>query len=309
MRLDFVVLWIEDQRDYVEAQEVSLRDQVSEEGFELIVVQAGSVAEARTKLSEDVFRDHVDLILIDYNLPGGENGDEALGRIREQLPYREIVFYSGASAGELRKLAFDQEVEGVYCSHRNDLPSTVVGVFQALIKKVIDVDHSRGIVMGATSDIDYIISDCISLLYERQADEGKAAMVKYAQKRVRKHLETLTDDNAAIESATTMAEILPQHGAFTAIDRLHLLRKFLPAGPEHEESDKSLLSYAEKVMPERNKLAHMRVVVDGFIRRLEGRGGEEITADQMKTLRQTLVQHRMKVDGLSSNLRTPASGS
>ena len=45
-------------------------------------------------------------------------------------------------------MASEAGIEGIYCAERENLPDEVIGVFESLIKKVLDLDHTRGIVMG-----------------------------------------------------------------------------------------------------------------------------------------------------------------
>ena len=62
-----------------------------------------------------------------------------------------LAYSANNDAKELRKLAFEANLEGVYCASRVELVDEVLGVFDSLVKKVLDLDHTRGIVMGATS--------------------------------------------------------------------------------------------------------------------------------------------------------------
>ena len=104
MRLDFNVLWIDDQKDSIQSTVQRLRREIRNRGFELKETLVTSVANARKELAVDVFTDNIDLVLVDYDLGKGAHGDTALKDIRTSLPYREIVFYSAKAPGELRDL-------------------------------------------------------------------------------------------------------------------------------------------------------------------------------------------------------------
>src|SRR5229473_5470778 len=164
MRLDFNVLWVEDSQDLVAEQLEKLERTVRNEGFRLRVKFASSVQEATSSIATDVYGDHVDLVLMDYNLGAGPNGDTGLVEVRKLLPYKDIIFYS-AQAGNLREILAKIPVQGVYLSNREELPDTADGIFQTLVKKVLDIDHSRGLVMGATSDIDHFVNDCLEAIF------------------------------------------------------------------------------------------------------------------------------------------------
>lgn len=149
MRLDFNVLWVEDQKTNVEPQRQRIELLLRKEGFRLQVEFAASIDKAKDFLSNDIYGDHIDLVLMDYDLGAGDKGDQGLVEVRNKFHYKDIIFYS-SQASDLPKLVADQKVQGVFCSTREDLADTVDGVFEALVKKVLDIDHARGIVMGAT---------------------------------------------------------------------------------------------------------------------------------------------------------------
>ena len=86
MRLDFNVLWIENQQDSVQSQKKRLEHVIRQEGFRLRVAFASSVEDALKYLAEDIYTDHVDLILMDYDLGPGMKGNEGLVEVRHKVP-------------------------------------------------------------------------------------------------------------------------------------------------------------------------------------------------------------------------------
>ena len=184
MRLDFNVLWVEDNQANVHAQRDRIQALIRKEGFRLRVEFAASVDEAKKLLSEDIYGDHIDLILMDYDLGPGKKGDQGLAEVREIFPYKDIVFYSGMAPADLMSKAIALGVQGVFASHRNDLPDIVEGVFENLVRKVLDIDHSRGIVMGATSEIDQIINELLADLFDRSGDAFKKTSLASVVERV-----------------------------------------------------------------------------------------------------------------------------
>jgi len=65
----------------------------------------------------------------------------------------------------------------------------------------------------------------------------------------------------------------------------------LEAVGTHAGERESMLEYAQKTMPRRNDLAHVRVVREGFSRKLFDRDGKEITTEDMRDLRVKLLEH------------------
>src|SRR6266487_5253266 len=154
MRLDFNILWVEDQPDAVKAQFDRIGLLLRKEGFRCNAEFATSVANAKGFLADDIFGDHIDLVLMDYDLGDGPNGSEGIEIVRDEFPFKDIVFYSASGVQKLQQSLSEKKFQGIFYSSRQDLPDIVVGVFQALVKKVLDIEHSRGVVMGATSEID-----------------------------------------------------------------------------------------------------------------------------------------------------------
>jgi len=290
MRLDFNVLWVEDLQANVQAQKEKLERLIRNEGFRLRVQFASSVEEASKYLSDDIFGDHIDLILMDYNLGAGPNGDAGLVEVRNRMRYKEIIFYS-AQADNLRDILKATNVEGVYLSIRDDIPDTAGGVFEALIKKVLDIDHSRGIVMGTTSDIDYLINQCLIRVFNNSNEDTKSKSLKIVQGRVKEKRKSFDEDAAKVEAITHVSDLLDKHNIYTSIDRLNLLRKIFSANRVFTEKCETMKAYTS-TYPKRNDLAHVRVQIEGFSRKLFNRNNEELTSDEMRKLRLELLEYQ-----------------
>lgn len=301
MRLDFNVLWVEDQPDRVRAQRDKLDFLVRKEGFRLSARFAASVSAAKLLLSDHIFNDHVDLVLMDYDLGAGPRGDVGLMEVREIIRYKEIVFYS-AQSQDLRAILNRTGVDGVYISSREDLPMNVDGIFQMLVKKVLDIEHSRGIVMGATSDIDYFVNKCLMSLFEGCDDQNRARILKQIAVRLEEIRARFDKDMAALIKAVHVSEVLPKYAIYTSVDRVNLLREALTLLKVHDDKSEALKQYVYKTIPRRNDLAHVSVAGDGFVRKLYDRSGKELSIDEMRELRLALLQARELFEDLARSM-------
>ena len=304
MRIDFNILWVEDQPNNVQSQREAIDRRIRDEGFRLQVEFAKSVTEARPFLSSDVYGDHIDLVLMDYNLGAGESGEEGVREVREAFPYKDLVFYS-AGAADLGGLVAEQQFDGVFCSTRLELPDTVLGLFNTLIKKVLDIDHARGIVMGSSSDIDGLVLDGLAERFRK--DGGKLS--EGARDLIRKQLmETRKSfDKAAktLETLTHIEGLGDLHLVYTSAHRHKLLRKLLEELTGHGPLCEAMKEYATNTMPRRNDLAHVRVKKTGFARTLHNRKGDEITRDKVRQLQLELLKHQEALEGLVEELKKP----
>lgn len=305
MRLDFNVLWVDDQPNAVKAQRESIERQVRKEGFRLQVEFATSLSAAEEFLSSDIFGDHIDLILMDYDLGVGGKGDDGLVAVRNKFPYKDVIFYS-AAAPDLPEKVAKVHVQGIYCSTRLDLPDTVVGAFEALVKKVLDIDHSRGIVMGATSDIDHHVNDSLVAVFSKSDEEKKAATLSKLMQHLKKKRNDFDKDAKFIEAIKHVSELLDKHNIYTSNDRLKLLRTALEVNALHNEKIAGINKYLEEVVPKRNQLAHVQVQTKGFSRRLINKKGEEFTNQDMKELRLALLENQELFEALSEELTRSA---
>lgn len=295
MRLDFNVLWVDDQPASVANQIKSIASQMAAEGFEFKPRQCTTLEQVEAVISEDVFTDEVDLILVDWDLGNGAHGEDAIERIRETVQYKDVVFYSGqSSVVELRQKAFDKKLEGVYCASREGLVDEVVGVFDSLIKKVLDLDHTRGIVMGATSDIDYMVNTCLTLAHGKLDEGGKAKFVEEALKRVNDQVKNIAKQGEKLQAAPSVEALFKAHMLFTSDNRLRMLASILSRDEfkAYAVGVETVRVYREDVVGERNTLGHAVLVPEGKPNSVIDDIGNVVGLDEMRELRKRILTLR-----------------
>ena len=306
MRLDFNVLWVDDQPERIDSLIKRIAKQMEDEGFQFNATQCKSIAEVRKQIGSDVFSDEIDLIVVDWDLGGDVQGQDAIAAIRETVLYKDVVFYSARNpAEELRKLASDRGVEGIYCASREELVEEVLGVFESLVKKVLDLDHTRGIVMGATSDIDSMVNECL-LAIDAQADEGgKEALLKQALGYVETKIKELTETAEKLRGVGSLPELFEAHLVFTAYDRLRILAGALNTKTleTHKAYRKSVTSYQQEVVPKRNVLGHVARVLQGETYVLADAKGNVISLNDTRKLRRLILALRADFRNLRSALQ------
>lgn len=292
MRLDFNVLWVEDQPERVSSQITPITARMEEEGFKFNPTLCTSIDQVETLIAGDIFLDEVDLILVDWDLGGGVHGQDVIERVREVAQYKDVVFYSSNATADLRRMAFERGLEGIYCASREGLIDEVLGVFESLVKKVLDLDHTRGIVMGATSDIDHMIHSCLLQIEAKLDDRGKKTLVDQAFQRVQERVKDITKQGEKLGAATSVTTILEAHMIFGANDRLRMLRRLLEGDANHAQSVETIKSYMDNVVPERNVLGHMVLAPEGKPQAVVNSEGKQINLDDMRTLRKTILSLR-----------------
>lgn len=294
MRLDFTILWIDDQpkhiRSYEEHLQISLLDDL---GFKLNVIPIDRLDTVEATVSKHVHDDAIDLVLVDYDLTGkGAGGEEALLQVRKKLPFKDVIFYSGTDVKQLREIAFNAGVDGVYFSSRTGLVSNATKAIQKLLSKVMDLDHMRGVVMSASSDIDFVVERSLLKMHDALDDAKKEALRGEIIAELREKLKKWNDELEKVVAKGDFASLMGKKHIFTASDRLNsLLKRLALWEAEHDEKRSKVGSYVNGVVQRRNKLAH------AMLRREDGKlklvGMEQNwTAEEMTALRRDLINHR-----------------
>jgi hypothetical protein len=309
MRLDFNVLWVDDQPQQLESQFAAIAKGMQEQGFDFHPTVCSALDKVRSKINDDVFKDEVDLILVDWDLGGGLKGQNVIAEIREAILYKDVIFYSSlTTTTELREHASAAGAEGVFCTSKNSVVDEVLGVFEALIKKVLDLDHTRGIVMGATSDIDQMVMTCLSAIDGLGNSVEKKELLNKAKELVGNSISNLEKKAKELEAATGVAAMLESHALFTANDRLRVLSTVLKSVKfdEHEPLRGGLKTYIQNVVPKRNELGHLVLIPSGKPSELTDPDGKVVTLEEMRELRRFLLRFRSDFRKLRDALSKPA---
>lgn len=306
MRLDFNVLWVDDQPASIANQIKSISAQMAGEGFDFKPVFCTTLDQVEAAISEDVFTDEVDLILVDWDLGNGAHGEDAIERIREVVHYKDVVFYSGqSSVVELRQKAYGKGLEGVYCSSREGLVDEVVGVFDSLIKKVLDLDHTRGIVMGATSDIDHMVNTCLTVAHGKLDEAGKVKFIEEALGRVAEQVKNIAKQGEKLKAAPSVDALFKAHMLFTSDHRLRMLASVLGMAEfaAFSGSVATVASYREGVVHDRNTLGHAVLVPQGKPDSVIDDSGKAISIDAMRELRKLILNLRADFRALLDDMQ------
>jgi hypothetical protein len=295
LRLDFNVLWVDDQPDRVAAQIRSITAHMATEGFDFRPTQCTTIGDVEAAVAEHVFADEVDLILVDWDLGNGVYGEDVIERIRDAIQYKDVVFYSAQTPViQLRQKAYERSLEGIYCASREGLVDEVVGVFDSLIKKVLDLDHTRGIVMGATSDIDHIVNTCLIIAHDKLDSAGKRTFLDQALRRARDKIRNLAKQEERLRANPSVDAALKAHMLLTADDRLRMLSRILEMDAFSKQSGgrAAIEAYRGQVVARRNTLGHAVLVPRGKAESVVNEGGRVVDINEMRELRKLILSLR-----------------
>lgn len=160
MRLKYSILWFDDDKSQFESHDFDyLVAEINSWGFDFdepVYVQT-----AQEFIKKAPF-DDFDLIVVDYDI--GENdryGDDFIQNVRGQNIYTEIVFYTARGIDKLWESVKEKRLEGVFLSSAEGIIHKVAQVAKQSVKKVVDLENMRGIVMAQVGDMDIIMKDLL----------------------------------------------------------------------------------------------------------------------------------------------------
>ncbi|KQW99942.1 hypothetical protein ASC94_30900 [Massilia sp. Root418] len=321
MNLEYRILWVEDDESFIESQAQTLeklKTHIQDEGFDITF----DFKTSPSQIDIAVVGYDFDLIVIDYNLTeDGENGDDVIKAVRDHNFLTEVIFYSGKASGTLRQKAAEKQLDGVFFSTKDAdaLFAKILSVFELTVRKVVDVNNMRGIVMAAIADIDHQLSDILTILHDKLQDAEK---IKHRKKLYGKMLPNIANvrkltDNDQHEAISALEATLDElkklepkdfltlvgHHGFDSYKRVGAVESFCKAGgpldgfKEKIESIKGLLKW-------RNALAHQKPTVKAKIAYFELNEGELVAFDAPngRALRKSLREHRLHLANAHSTV-------
>jgi CheY-like chemotaxis protein len=146
MKINYNILWIDDTPTWVRSIEGSLKEHFDEMGYRLSITQEKNGA----KIEEAIRNPELDLIIIDYQLPK-ITGKDLIETIRKRHVLVEIVFYSQEGNP---KDKFNTPPDGVYFTSREDAEERITKVIDLTLKKALDINNVRGLVIAETIDLE-----------------------------------------------------------------------------------------------------------------------------------------------------------
>ncbi|MEH6629598.1 MAG: hypothetical protein V7776_02150 [Halopseudomonas aestusnigri] len=176
MKTKFNIAWVDD--NFSDVQMESARDLLTRQlkrknGFSIstndVFAEAvlGDLDTIIAGLAKEIDRSNsVDLVMVDYELGDGtgENlkGEVIAKKFRDQLPFVDIIFYSGKKAvGELRTILAQENVDCVNCVGRGALSEDSFSIIQNIIDRSYKISTLRGLILNSVCEMDNMIIEII----------------------------------------------------------------------------------------------------------------------------------------------------
>ena len=289
MKLEYRILWFEDDHESVKEVIEALRGLLRGQGFELVCVW-GECNAATIADTVECLRNYnpYDLIVFDYDLGSGLTGEELAQTLRSRI-WTEILYYSAnRSAEDLSHGMNARKVEGVFCAVRQNLEERIWGLVESQIKRICDLNNMRGIVLDSMSSVDTAIRTLFSETYAKMSPENKSSVSDKLEKKVRERVDAAKGFADGLSVETVMTSVFDhRHVDFQMVrERLsHTHECFKDTAPM-------------KVLQDlRNKLAHQPSrfnAQDNVIELIDQRTGkvDKFTYDRFREIREQLLMVR-----------------
>lgn len=288
MRLAFSVLWFDDNEDYFDSLDLEpLRTEILSWGFWPQIKQVTTPKE----FNECSPFDSYDLIIVDRNLEDYASGQEFIADIRENAVYTEVIFYTAGNTGDLWEAIHDKKLEGVFVSSRNSILSKIAKVGRQSVRKVLDLENMRGIVMAEVGELDRLLDEIMSIGFNHLTQEQQVTIFSKFHERAAKQnqdngkylTEFLNDPTVA-----RMIELSDSNKRWQNFNQLRKAHKKL-------KNEAKVGNYEEDILHPRNSLAHGTPVLENGVYHFHHRGTVFLFDENTSLrLRQTILRYKRK---------------
>ncbi|WP_420640921.1 hypothetical protein [Candidatus Leptofilum sp.] len=287
MRLVFSVLWFDDDEEYFDSLDLEpLEREISSWGF---WPKIEKVTTPEDFSNRSPFTSY-DLIVVDRNLEGYKDGQEFIANIRGNAIYTEIIFYTAGNTSDLWEAIRTKELEGIFVSSRINVLSKIEAVGLQSVRKILDLENVRGIVMAEVGELDLLLDEIIMLGTESLSEEERSSIFqRFHENAVRQSEGYAKALNAFIEEPNTggMLALCDSDKRWQNFNRLRKIHKKL-------KKKKQSGNYVQEVLRPRNFLAHGKPEPHengGYLFRYKGK--EYYFDDKVSQgLRQTILKYK-----------------
>lgn len=281
MQLDYHILWVDDRKDAIDPIKEPIERHLKSQGFRLIVTYQKN----KTNIEQILSEKNIDLIAMDYNL-GKTKGDEVLEMVRNRNKYIEAILYSQDPI-KLKEKGLG--LDGIYRAHRSDIKTVMREVINRTIKKTLDLNVMRGLVIAESIDIENQIEEIMTKCFGSKGEF-------FQEKVLDKHIYGFGQKLHFLISI--LNEQISDLGSVT--------------GKEKKVSDlRTLLSEAKKiekeVLDQRNILAHSKVRYDkngkSYIKGINKRTPKVVPDETWcKKVKANLIKHSDNLEQILEHL-------
>jgi CheY-like chemotaxis protein len=164
------IIWIDDSLTWVRSVRGDIEDALTQEGFTLEIIEFQNTDDAYSA----IFDSYVDLILVDCNLPGQDNGDQFIVRLRKNRCFAHIVYYS-QDVANLASVKADKYFQ--HTSPRDDITDTLGLVSEQMYRKYHHPAFMRGMLLSEFIDLENLMEELVAKFFKTESDFFKENII------------------------------------------------------------------------------------------------------------------------------------
>ena len=297
MNLNYKILWYDDDKDFFDSQDKDpIETEIASWGFRPLITAVHNAQDLQQHQPFDQF----DMLVVDFDLGGDEHGDQFIKNVREQNVFAEIIFYSMKESSSLWQAVSDKQLEGIFVANKRSIEPKLIRVARQSVRKVLDIENMRGIVMSEVGDLDALLEDifvrAIDGISEQQRSKLFEEFHKNSHKQSTKHIKAL-DEFLAAPSIEKLLELCDSNKRWTNFRLVKKWHELLKA--REMDSD-----YIDVILKPRNFLAHgvgKRQANGGWV--FSHRGEDYLfNEDISQNLRKKIMVYRTVFDEINQML-------
>ena len=308
MRIDYNILWFENDEGWLKQAVKGIGNLLDDYGFRLKETNQkdGSKIEDLIVAIQSKILD-IDMIFMDFKLSGSVNGEKLIETIRSRNLYTEILFYSmDENVKQIIEDAYGS-IEGIYYSGRDNFRQKAQEVIWHTIKKVEDVESMRGLIMGATSEIENLMKEITLDYIEMCGEEIKNTIAAPIFNEVGKSVKEKFDKHSEYHPTLNLKKLAKDNALFDANKKACALQAIINELNHPELADltgDSFYNSVSEIILVRNKFGHCKVIVnEKGIRVLQSAPPiEEFTDENCIDIRRKLITHLEMIHKVKSLL-------
>ncbi|UPT67013.1 MAG: response regulator [Sphingobacteriales bacterium JAD_PAG50586_3] len=266
MRIDYNILWFENDEGWLKQAVKGISNLLEDYGFRLneTTQKDGSkIDELISKIQSKTL--DVDMIFMDFKLSGEINGEKIIETIRKRNLFTEILFYSQDS--NVKQIIEETygSIEGIYYGGRDNFRDKAREVIWHTIKKVEDVESMRGLIMGATSEIENLMKDITLEYIANCGDDIKNIIAKPIFEEVGKNVREKFDRHSEYEPTLNLKKLIKDNTLFDANKKAHAIQAIINElrHPDLEGLTGTVFyDSISNIFLVRNKFGHCKVIIN-----------------------------------------------
>ncbi len=300
MRINYNLLWVEDNKGWYGTTKELFEGLMDDLGFKLNCKNCKNLNDVNNEIQNNNLKPY-DLLLVDFTLAGSPNGDEIINLIRsnEENPIlTDILFYS-TDVQSVKESMSEFGLEGVYTSHRNEIERKFELVVNTTIKKIQEVNSMRGLIMSETSDLDDLM---LIIIHKLLSSEIKEPIIHYIQEEI---ISTAKRNcNKVWNFETDIKDKINDSRVFTSFHKAKCINKLYKV---KEIGIKNFFcDYEKDIISTRNIFAHVKEISDE-----EGKsvlishvtGKEEVfNEERCIEIRKKLIEYRNILESINNDV-------